>query len=136
MAVIEAIRPPDASSTAKVEPDVPQSDGGKPGRSYSLRINHHPGCVCALCPAHTGEGPVGYFGEEPICDRCLDAAEPDLSALLALNAIVRIYVRLSQRDPDHAQSLLRPLLAEFGQATEHWGPPRLIWDPLNVPPSG
>ncbi|MEM1181235.1 MAG: hypothetical protein AAGM22_23035 [Acidobacteriota bacterium] len=102
--------------------------------SYSLRINHRPGFVCALCPARTGEGPVGYFGEEPICDRCLDAAVPDLSALLALNAVARIYVRLLDRDPAEAQSFLRPLLIEFGDATGHWGPPRLIWDPLDIPP--
>ncbi len=72
---------------------------------YSIRIAKTPG-TCAVCRKHdTGIGPVGYSGEEPICDLCLLGESTDLGMILALIAVVRAYGSIKSGEPDALNEL-------------------------------
>ena len=72
---------------------------------YSIRINDSPGSTCAACrKQETGEGPVGYMGDDPICDLCLLERSTDLGLLLAISAVSRAYAE-SAAEPEALNEL-------------------------------
>ncbi len=59
---------------------------------YSIRITDSPGTLCAACgKQETGDGPVGYLDDSPVCDLCLLERTTDLGMALALIAVTRAY---------------------------------------------
>ena len=59
---------------------------------YSIRITERPDAVCTACRKHkTGEGPVGYMDDSPVCDLCLLERSTDLGVLIAISAVSRTY---------------------------------------------
>ena len=77
---------------------------------YSIRVAIDAGAPCAVCGTATGSGPVGYHGEEAICDLCLLEGSSQLGMVLALIAVVRAYASVEvTSDADR-----RDALAELG----------------------
>ena len=73
---------------------------------YSIRVADRPGTVCAACGMQeTGAGPVGYLGDEPICDFCLLERSADLGLVLAVIAVVRAYAGAGGTPEQHQQAL-------------------------------
>ena len=72
---------------------------------YSIRITDSPGVTCAACrKQETGEGPVGYMDDDPICDLCLLERSTDLGLLIAVSAVSRTYAE-SAAEPDALNEL-------------------------------
>ncbi len=71
----------------------------------SIRIAKTPG-TCAVCRKHnTGIGPVGYSGEEPICDLCLLGESTDLGMIIAMVSVTRAYGSIKTDGPDALNEL-------------------------------
>ncbi|MCP3960125.1 MAG: hypothetical protein GY719_19955 [bacterium] len=98
--------------------------------AYSIRFVLSPGGRCAACGSRdTGNGPVAYRGEEPICDPCALEACAELGLVLALIAVIRAYATASERTHTDSLEALRELGA-FARIYEHvavkTGPPRIL----------
>ncbi len=60
---------------------------------YSIRVADSPGTLCAACGKQE-TGPVGYLGEEPVCDLCLLERTTDLAMIIALVSVTRAYASI------------------------------------------
>ncbi len=95
----------EADPAGKPSGDVPA--GVEP--VYSIRIAPNAGAPCPLCGAATGSGPVGYLGDQTICDLCLLEGSNDLGMVLALVAVVRAYGSVEQASSDEHRDALNEL---------------------------
>ena len=89
---------------------APSREVETPEPFYSIRVADRPGVVCAVCGEHeTGEGPVGYLGEDPICDLCLLKGSPVLGLLVAVACVTRSYGALEGGSVREQLAALREL---------------------------
>ena len=73
---------------------------------YSIRIAEEPGTKCATCgKQETGEGPVGYMDDLPICDLCLIERSTDLGLMMGMSAVARAYAGSSGTDAERYEAL-------------------------------
>lgn len=96
---------------------------------YSIRITEEAYTSCAVCSEPTGSGPVGYFEDAPICDRCLDEGCQDLGMILTLITAARIYDSLVRQSPYEQAAHLETfgaVVAYFGRFATRWGPIRIV----------
>ncbi len=95
------------------------SGGAKPAAepAYSIRLATDAGAPCRLCAAETGSGPVGYRGEEAICDLCLLEDSPALGMVLALVAVTRAYGSVEPASTDEQRQGL-DVLGAFARIYE------------------
>ncbi len=103
--------PPVDVDSAADSSGADSSGAAKPaaGPVYSIRLATEPGAPCRLCAAETGSGPVGYRGDEPICDLCLLEDAPVLGMVLALVAVVRAYASVVPASTDERRGALNEL---------------------------
>ncbi len=102
---------------------------------YSIRVATDPGSPCRLCASETGSGPVGYRGEEPVCDLCLLENSPELGILLAVVAVTRAYGSVeiaSTADRRDALNELGAFARIYERIAARSGPARLILPRLSV----
>lgn len=86
---VVALEPMAQPGAACLTATVPPSIAVAFDRVYSIRLAQSPGTPCAQCRMPTGEGPVGYCSEDPLCDLCLLTGSGDLGMVLTLVAVVR-----------------------------------------------
>ena len=99
---------------------------------YSIRLAEKPGTPCAACLEPTGTGPVGFLGEEPICDVCLLRDSPMLGMVLALVAVTRDYGAFEPSSSGQWQAAMAQLGAFariFERFAARFGPRRRILRP-------
>ncbi len=103
--------PPVDADPAADRSGADSSAAAKPatGPVYSIRLAAAPGAPCRLCAAETGSGPVGYRGDEPICDLCLLEEAPALGMVLAVVAVVRAYGSVELAPTDERRDALNEL---------------------------
>ncbi len=103
--------------------------------AYSIRVAADPGAPCPLCGVETGSGPVGYHGDQAICDLCLLEASPALGVVLGLVAVTRAYGSVEVASTDERRDALQELGA-FARIYERFaaksGPARRILPRLSV----
>ncbi len=112
---LRSSQPQQTSATRR--PKVASDPAGKPSGVlptgvepvYSIRIATNAGAPCPLCGAATGSGPVGYLGDQAICDLCLLEGSNDLGMVLALVAVVRAYGSVEQASSDEQRDALNEL---------------------------
>ncbi len=129
-------RPVDVDPAA--DPSGADPSGGaklatKPG--YSIRLATDAGAPCRLCAAETGSGPVGYRGEEAICDLCMLEDSKELGMVLALVAVARACASV-ELTSDADRRLADAELGSFARIYETFaaksGPARRILPRLTV----
>ena len=92
------------------EAEIPLPEGlSRPPKTgeplYSIRITDSPGAMCAACrKQETGEGPVGYMDDSPVCDLCLLERSTDLGLMVAISAVSRAYAE-SAAEPEALDEL-------------------------------
>ncbi len=102
---LAGVPPPETDSTPAPEGTMAEEP------RYSIRIAKTPG-TCAVCRTQdTGIGPVGYSGEEPICDLCLLEDSTDLGMILALIAVVRAFATIGAGTSQAHQDSMEELCA-------------------------
>ncbi len=103
---------------------------------YSIRIADSPGTLCAACgKQETGTGPVGYLGEEPVCDLCLLGRTTDLGMAMALIAVTCAYASIGSGMSEAHQDAMVCAFARFyhRNASKSW-PARIFWVPSLTAP--
>ncbi len=71
---------------------------GKP--LYTIREGASRSSTCCACGREvTGGGPVGYRGEQPVCDRCLLDGSAQLGMVIALISVTRGFAAICARAP-------------------------------------
>ncbi len=120
-------RPPEVESDPTGEPSGSVRTAAEP--AYSIRLAANAGTPCPLCGAATGSGPVGYHGDQAICDLCLLEGSNELGMVLALVAVVRAYGSVEQASSDERRDALNELGA-FARIYERFaaksGPARMF----------
>ena len=96
---------------------------------YSIRFATDAGAPCARCGEATGSGPVGYHGDQAICDLCLLEGSHELGMVLALVAVTRAYGSVEDPSSEEQRQGLR-ILGAFARIYESFaakaGPARRI----------
>ncbi len=96
---------------------------------YSIRVASDPGTPCVICGEATGAGPVGYRGEDPICDRDLLESCHVLGMVMALVAVARASAAAMMEHPEAGQDAMKEVGA-FIRIYERFaaksGPPRMF----------
>ncbi|MCP3957548.1 MAG: hypothetical protein GY719_06815 [bacterium] len=88
-----------AREPAAERPATPRP-AGDDGPAYSIRFSSGPDAPCACGRNQVGSGPVGYRGEEAVCDLCMLEGCTELGLVLALVAVARAFEAISRDDKD------------------------------------
>ncbi len=106
----------------------PSCTGAAPEPVYSIRVAEAAG-ACAHCGEPTGTGPVGYDGDQAICDLCFLERSKVLGMVLALIAVTRACARVelrSSQDRHAADAELGAFARIYERFAAKSGPARWI----------
>ncbi len=102
--------------------------------AYSIRMADTAG-ACHRCGEATGTGPVGYHGDQAICDLCLLEGSNELGMVLALVAVTRACASVeltSDADRRAADAELGAFARIYESFAAKSGPARRILPRLTV----
>ena len=130
--------PTSGTRSARVAADP----AGEPSRNadataepvYNIRVADTAG-VCPRCGESTGTGPVGYHGDQAICDLCLLEGSNELGMVLALVAVTRACASVeltSDADRRAADAELGAFARIYESFAAKSGPARRILPRLTV----